>query len=66
MKTITTMMTTMTMRTSHFLTTVNNSLKAALVDPSQSRFVGSFGVSDELITECWEKILEEWQLLRIS
>jgi hypothetical protein len=48
-----------TMITSHFLTTVNNSLKAVLVDPSQSHFVGSFGMSDELITKCWEKILKE-------
>ncbi len=49
----------LTERTSEYLTTVNNCLKAALVDPTQSRFVASFGVDENIITGCWLKILDE-------
>lgn len=46
-------------RTSEYLTNVNNCLKAALVDPTQSRFLSSFGVPDDVIEQCWEKIVDE-------
>jgi hypothetical protein len=47
------------LRCGHYLTTVNNALKAALVDPSQSRFVSSFGVKEAVQGECWEAIIQE-------
>jgi len=46
-------------RCGHYLTTVNNALKAALVDPSQARFVTSFGVTEKLIEKCWDAIVAE-------
>lgn len=46
-------------RTSEYFTGVNNCLKAALVDPSQSRLLSSFGVEDSIIDECWAKIVDE-------
>lgn len=49
----------LTERTSQYLTTVNNCLKAALVDPSQSRHILSFGVSEDLVEQCWAKIVDE-------
>ena len=45
--------------TSQYLTSVNNCLKAALVDPTQSRLLSSFDVSDDIIEQCWEKIVDE-------
>lgn len=48
-------------RCGHYLSTVNNALKAALVDPSQSRFVSTFGVPEDIIEKCWEHIALEGQ-----
>lgn len=46
-------------QTAEYLSTVNNSVKAALVDPSQSRFVSDFGVPADIIDQCWDAILDE-------
>lgn len=48
-----------TTRMDKYVDNPSNSLKAALLDPSQSRHVQSFGVATEVIDSCWKEILEE-------
>lgn len=42
-----------------YVTNTNNTIQAALLDPSQSRFLELYGVSAAVIEECWTEILAD-------
>jgi hypothetical protein len=52
----TALLATLETHTGHYFTTTTNCLKGALVDPTQCRFLQSWGVAGDLIEDGWKKI----------
>jgi len=52
-------------RCDYYTTTVNNSLKAAALDPRFADLT-QFGVSNQLIRECWNSIIQDQKALTAS
>lgn len=48
-------------RCNKYVEVAGNTMKAAVLDPSQSRFLVQFGVSAEVIAESWEGVVKEAQ-----
>ncbi len=46
-------------RCNKYIDSSGNTMKAAVLDPSQSRFLHDFGVSKEVIEQSWEAIVKE-------
>ncbi len=46
-------------RCDKYINSPGNNMKAAVLDPSQSRFLSCYGVSAEVIEKSWEAIVSE-------